>query len=59
MAGIIFKISLIVLLVAFLVFLAYDDYRNRKAREAEDKLKAAALTGSDRRDAEEKDTSAN
>lgn len=46
MGSIIFKVSIIVLLVGFLAFLAWDDYRNRKAREAEEKQ--AALTGPER-----------
>ncbi len=47
MGSIILKVSIIVLLVGFLAFLAWDDYRNRKAREAEERQ--AALSGPDRR----------
>jgi hypothetical protein len=56
MGSIIFKIGLITLLAGLLAFLAWDDYRSRKAREAEDK--AAALTGPERKDAGREDSSA-
>ncbi|MDX9741222.1 MAG: hypothetical protein RBT81_08610 [Gammaproteobacteria bacterium] len=46
MGGIIFKITLIVLLVAFLVFMWRGDRRNRLAREAEER---AALEDEKRR----------
>ncbi len=48
MGSIILKVSIIALLIGFLAFLAWDDYRSRKAREAEEKREA--LTGPDRRD---------
>ena len=48
MGSLIFKLSLIALLVGFLVFLAYDDYRSRKEREAEDREKEAALPDPER-----------
>lgn len=48
MGSLIFKLGLIALLVGFLVFLAYDDYRSRKEREAEDREKDAALPGPER-----------
>jgi hypothetical protein len=53
MGSILFKVGLITLLVGFVLFLAWDDYRSRKAREAEEK--AAALTGPQREDADRKD----
>jgi hypothetical protein len=48
MGSILLKVSIIALLIGFLAFLAWDDYRSRKAREAEEKREA--LTGPDRRD---------
>lgn len=56
MGSILFKVGLITLLVGVLAFFAWDDYRSRKAREAE--KKAAALTGPERGDADRKDPSA-
>ncbi len=56
MGSILLKVGLIALLVGFLALLAWDDYRSRKAREAEEK--AAALTGPDRKDADRMDSSA-
>ena len=41
MGAIIFEISVLVLVIAFLVFLAIDDRRNRKLRAREDQEKAA------------------
>ena len=55
MGSLIFKLSLITLLVGFLLFLAYDDYRSRKQREAEDREKEAALPPPDREDSVDTD----
>ncbi len=52
MGGIIFKITLIVLLVGFLIFMWYADRRNRLAREAEER---AALADEHRRRSESGD----
>ena len=41
MGAIIFEISMLVLVIAFLVFLAIDDRRNQKLRAREDEEKAA------------------
>lgn len=46
MGEIIFKITLIALLVAFLVFIWFGDRRNRREREAEER---AALEAEERR----------
>ena len=56
MGAILLKVGLLALLVGFLALIAWDDYRSRKAREAEQK--AAALSGPEGRDADRKDTSA-
>lgn len=40
MGAIIFEISALSVVVAFVIFLAYDDYKNKKIREEEDRQKA-------------------